>query len=102
MNSTREYTMFAPAQLLRNWRVQRPSNKGDLDSSVTTEIRRVYKYICHRGYQNRAICITRLKNLNLNNFTMQGHLEQQIAYILSIDQYILGFHYETLIISHCL
>jgi hypothetical protein len=33
--SAREYTMFAPAQLLRNWREQRPSNKGDLDSSVT-------------------------------------------------------------------
>jgi hypothetical protein len=29
-----EYTMFAPAQLLRNWREQRPSNMGDLNSSV--------------------------------------------------------------------
>jgi hypothetical protein len=35
--SAREYTMFAPAQLLRNWREQRPSNQGDLDSSVTGE-----------------------------------------------------------------
>jgi hypothetical protein len=26
--------MFAPAQLLRNWHEQRPSNKGDFDSSV--------------------------------------------------------------------
>jgi hypothetical protein len=30
----REYTMFAPAQLLRNWGEQLPSNQGDLDSSV--------------------------------------------------------------------
>jgi hypothetical protein len=26
--------VFAPAQLLRNWREQWPSNKGDLDSSL--------------------------------------------------------------------
>jgi hypothetical protein len=32
--SAREYIMFAPAQLLRNWPEQRPSNKGDLDSSL--------------------------------------------------------------------
>jgi hypothetical protein len=38
----REYTMFASAQLLRNWREQRPSNQGDFDSSVTGEVRRVY------------------------------------------------------------
>jgi hypothetical protein len=38
----REYTMFAPAQLLRNWSEQRPSNKDDLDSSVTGEVGRVY------------------------------------------------------------
>jgi hypothetical protein len=31
-HSTREYTIFAPAQLLRNWREQRPSNQDDLDS----------------------------------------------------------------------
>jgi hypothetical protein len=29
--------MFAPAQLLRIWREQRPSNQGDLDSSATWE-----------------------------------------------------------------
>jgi hypothetical protein len=29
--SAREYTMFPPAELLRNWREQRPSNYGDLD-----------------------------------------------------------------------
>jgi hypothetical protein len=34
--------MFAPVQLLRNWRKQRPSNKGDLDSSVTSGVGRVY------------------------------------------------------------
>jgi hypothetical protein len=34
--------MFAPAQLLRNLREQRPSNQGGLDSSVTGEIGRVY------------------------------------------------------------
>jgi hypothetical protein len=39
---TREYTMFAAAQLLRNWREQRPSNNGDLDSNVTGEGGRVY------------------------------------------------------------
>jgi hypothetical protein len=33
--SAREYTMFAAAQLLRNWREQRPSSHGHLDSSVT-------------------------------------------------------------------
>jgi hypothetical protein len=33
--SAREYIMFASAQLLRNSREQRPSNKGDLDSSGT-------------------------------------------------------------------
>jgi hypothetical protein len=33
--SAREYAMLSPAQLLRNWREQRPSNQGDLDSSVT-------------------------------------------------------------------
>jgi hypothetical protein len=39
--SDREYTMFAPAQLLRIWREQRLSNNGDLDSSVTEEVWRV-------------------------------------------------------------
>jgi hypothetical protein len=34
-----EYIMFAPAQLLRE---QRPSNQGDLDSSFTWEVGRVY------------------------------------------------------------
>jgi hypothetical protein len=28
-------TPKTPAQLLRNWHEQRPSNKGDLDSSLT-------------------------------------------------------------------
>jgi hypothetical protein len=36
-HSAREYIMFAHAQLLSNWREQRPSNKGDLESSVTGE-----------------------------------------------------------------
>jgi hypothetical protein len=40
--SAREYTMFTPAQHLRRWRKQRPSNQGDLDSSVTWEVGRVY------------------------------------------------------------
>jgi hypothetical protein len=38
--SAREYTMFEPAQLLRNWREQRPINKGDLDSNVVREVGR--------------------------------------------------------------
>jgi hypothetical protein len=33
--SDREHTKFEPAQLLRNWREQRPINQGYLDSSVT-------------------------------------------------------------------
>jgi hypothetical protein len=37
-----EHTMFGPAQLLRTWREQRPSNKGDLNSNVTREIGRVF------------------------------------------------------------
>jgi hypothetical protein len=40
--SAREYAMFAPPQLLRNWREQRPSNQGDLDWSVVGEVGRVY------------------------------------------------------------
>jgi hypothetical protein len=36
--SALEYTMFAPAQLSRNWREQRPSKKGDLGSIVTGEV----------------------------------------------------------------
>jgi hypothetical protein len=40
--SARVYNMFASVQLLRNWREQRPSNQGDLDSSVTGEGGRVY------------------------------------------------------------
>jgi hypothetical protein len=34
-HSAREYATFAPAQLLRNWCEQRPSNKGHVDSEVT-------------------------------------------------------------------
>jgi hypothetical protein len=37
-----KYIMFAPAQLLRTWREQRPSNKSDLDSSATGEVGKVY------------------------------------------------------------
>jgi hypothetical protein len=40
--SAHEYTIFTPAQLLRKWREQRPSNQGVLDSSVTGEVGRVY------------------------------------------------------------
>jgi hypothetical protein len=40
--SAREYTMFAPAQLLRNWYEQWPNIKGDLDPSVTVEVGGVY------------------------------------------------------------
>jgi hypothetical protein len=40
--SAREYTMFVPTQVLRNWRKQRPNNMGDFDSSVTGEVGRVY------------------------------------------------------------
>jgi hypothetical protein len=38
--------MFVPVQFLRNWREQRPSNKGDLDWIVTGEAGRVY----YRGW----------------------------------------------------
>jgi hypothetical protein len=31
--SIREHNMFVPTRLLRSWREQRPSNKGDLDMS---------------------------------------------------------------------
>jgi hypothetical protein len=41
-SSAREYTTFTPAQLVRHWRKQRPSNKGDLDCSVPGKVRRVY------------------------------------------------------------
>jgi hypothetical protein len=41
-HSARKFTMFAHAQLLRNWREQRPSNQGDLDSSATVKVSRVY------------------------------------------------------------
>jgi hypothetical protein len=34
--------MILPSHLLSNWREQRPSNQGDLDSSVTGEVGRVY------------------------------------------------------------
>jgi hypothetical protein len=40
--SAREYIVFTPARLLRNWSYQRPSSKGGLDSSVTVEVGRVY------------------------------------------------------------
>jgi hypothetical protein len=36
------YTMFAPAQLLLNWREQRPGNHDDLDSSVSRDSGRAY------------------------------------------------------------
>jgi hypothetical protein len=35
--SARKYSIFAPAQLSRNWRLQPISNQDDLDSSVTGE-----------------------------------------------------------------
>jgi hypothetical protein len=34
--------MFELAQLLGNWREQRPSNENDLDSNITREFGRVY------------------------------------------------------------
>jgi hypothetical protein len=37
-----EYTTFVSAQLLRNWREQRPSNKGNLDSRITVKIGTIY------------------------------------------------------------
>jgi hypothetical protein len=40
--SAREYTMFVPAHLLRNWRERRSSNQSDLDSSVTRKAGRVH------------------------------------------------------------
>jgi hypothetical protein len=40
--SAREYTMLASAQLWRNWLEKRLSNQGDLDSSLTGEVGRVY------------------------------------------------------------
>jgi hypothetical protein len=41
-SSAREYTMFAPAQLWRNWSAQRPSNQSDLGSNVAEEVGREY------------------------------------------------------------
>jgi hypothetical protein len=38
----RGYNILAPAQPLRSWREQRPSNHGEIDSSVTGEVGRVY------------------------------------------------------------
>jgi hypothetical protein len=43
--STREYNLLAPAQLLRSWREQWPSNQDDLDLSATGEAGRV----CYAG-----------------------------------------------------
>jgi hypothetical protein len=40
--SVRESAMFAAAQILRNWREQRPSVKGDLGSCVTGDVGRVH------------------------------------------------------------
>jgi hypothetical protein len=40
--SARENTMFAPAQLLCNWREKRPNKEGNFDSSATGEVGRVY------------------------------------------------------------
>jgi hypothetical protein len=40
--SARQYTMFAPAQRLRNWHEQRPSNLGNYDLSVSEKVGRVY------------------------------------------------------------
>jgi hypothetical protein len=40
--SAPEYTTFTRSHLLRNWRDQRPSNKGDLESCVTAEGERIY------------------------------------------------------------
>jgi hypothetical protein len=40
--SVREHSMLVLEQLLRNWREQRPSNQGDLDSSVTGKVGRVH------------------------------------------------------------
>jgi hypothetical protein len=40
--SAREYTMFAPAPILRNWLEQRPSNMGDLGWSIRGEVMTVY------------------------------------------------------------
>jgi hypothetical protein len=37
-HSAREYKKFAPAQLLHNWREQRPSNQADLDLFVTGKV----------------------------------------------------------------
>jgi hypothetical protein len=34
--------MLVPAQLLRSWREERPSNQGDLDSNVMEKVVRVY------------------------------------------------------------
>jgi hypothetical protein len=44
-SSAREYIIVAPAQLLRNWCEQRPSNQCYFPSGVTTEIRGV----CYTG-----------------------------------------------------
>jgi hypothetical protein len=40
--SAREYTLFTPTQILRNWREQRPSNQSDLDSNIIGKFGLVY------------------------------------------------------------
>jgi hypothetical protein len=58
--SAHEYTVFEPAQHLRNCREQRPSDEGDLDSGVSRKVGRVY----YRGVDLLRIsflyCRTRL------------------------------------------
>jgi hypothetical protein len=40
--SAREKTMFGHEQFLRNWRQQRPSNQGEIDSSIRLEVGIIY------------------------------------------------------------
>jgi hypothetical protein len=40
--SAREKTMFGHEQFLRNWRQQRPSNQGEIDSSIRLEVVIIY------------------------------------------------------------
>jgi hypothetical protein len=49
--SAREYTVFTPVQLLRNWCEQRPSKQSGLDSSVMKEVGIVCYMVDGGGYR---------------------------------------------------
>jgi hypothetical protein len=60
--SSREYAMFEPAQLWRNWREQRPSNQGYLHANVTWEIGRFgVGYRCYLIFLSQSVIVIGLR-----------------------------------------